>query len=95
MKCVHYIDLCFEIAWDNGKIDIGEVEGLSAYVLIGEDLSPNMESEDEIGSVRNIRALAGVAQWIECWPLSQKVTGSIPSQGTCLGCRPCPQLGVC
>ena len=24
-------------------------------------------------------ALAGVAQWIECWPVNQRVTGSIPS----------------
>ena len=30
------------------------------------------------------RALAGVAQWIECWPANQKVAGLIPSQGTCL-----------
>ena len=36
------------------------------------------------------RALAGVAQWIECQPRSQKVAGSIPSQGTCLGCEPGP-----
>ena len=39
--------------------------------------------------------LAGVAQWIECWPANQKVAGWIPSQGTCLGCRPGPQLGAC
>ena len=31
-------------------------------------------------------ALAGVAQWIECWPVNQSVTGSIPSQGKWLGC---------
>ena len=31
-------------------------------------------------------ALAGVAQWIELQPANQRVTGSIPSQGTCLGC---------
>ena len=35
-------------------------------------------------------ALAGVVQWMECWPVNQKVTGLIPSQGTCLGCRPGP-----
>ena len=40
-------------------------------------------------------ALAGVAQWIEHRPLSQKVAGLIPSQGTYLGCGPGPQLGVC
>ena len=33
-------------------------------------------------------ALAAVAQWIERWPASQGVSASIPSQGTCLGCRP-------
>ena len=40
-------------------------------------------------------ALARVAQWMECWPANQKVAGSIPSQGTCLGCGPDPQLGAC
>ena len=38
------------------------------------------------------KALAGVAQWFECQPADQKVAGSIPNQGTCLGCRPGPQL---
>ena len=33
-------------------------------------------------------ALAGVAQWIKHGPVRQRVAGSIPSQGTCLGCRP-------
>ena len=32
--------------------------------------------------------LAGVAQWIECWPAIQRVAGSIPGQGTYLSCRP-------
>ena len=39
-------------------------------------------------------ALAGVAQWIECWPVNQRIADSIPSQGTCLGCGPGPQMGV-
>ena len=42
-----------------------------------------------------INNLAGVAQWIECGPENQRVAGSIPSQGTCLGCGPGPQLGTC
>ena len=41
------------------------------------------------------QALAGVAQWIECLPANLRVTGSIPCQGTRLGSRPGPQLGVC
>ena len=39
-------------------------------------------------------ALAGVVQWIERRPVHWKVTGLIPSQGTCLGCAPGPQLGA-
>ena len=39
--------------------------------------------------------LAGVAQWTLCWPTDQKVAGSIPGQGTCLGGGPGPQLGTC
>ena len=36
---------------------------------------------------------AGVAQWIEHQPANPKVTSSISSQSTCLGCRPGPHLG--
>ena len=39
-------------------------------------------------------AQAGVAQWIECWPVNPKVAGLIPSQGICLGCGPGLWLGV-
>ena len=38
---------------------------------------------------------AGVAQWIEHQPANQSVAGLIPSQGTCLVCRPSPQSGAC
>ena len=38
--------------------------------------------------------LAGMALWIEHGPANQRVTGSIPSQGTFLGCSPGPQSGV-
>ena len=34
------------------------------------------------------KELGGVAQWVEC--AKQRVVSSIPSQGTCLGCRPGP-----
>ena len=44
---------------------------------------------------KQIWGLAVMAQWIECWPMNQGVAGSIPSQGTCLGCRPGPQWGAC
>ena len=40
-------------------------------------------------------ALAGVAQWTEQQTVKQRVASSIPSQGTCLGCGPGPQQGVC
>ena len=36
-------------------------------------------------------ALTSVAQWVGCCPIMQRVAGSIPSQGTCLGCSLSPQ----
>ena len=39
--------------------------------------------------------LVGIAQWIECGPVNQRVTSLIPSEGTCLGCGPGPQKGAC
>ena len=38
---------------------------------------------------------SALAHWIECGPMNQRVTGSIPSQGTCLGHGPGPQQGAC
>ena len=38
-------------------------------------------------------ALAGMAQWIELQPANQRVTGSIPSQGTCLIVAKVPKKG--
>ena len=40
---------------------------------------------------KDFPTLAGVAQWIEQWPVNQRVAGLIPSQGTCLGYRSGPQ----
>ena len=40
-------------------------------------------------------SMAGMTQWIDCCSPNPKVTGSIPSQDTCLGYRPGPQLGAC
>ena len=33
----------------------------------------------------------GVVQWVECQPANPGVSGSIPSQGTCLGFQLGPQ----
>ena len=65
-------------------------------------LNPNNTLQDHVKAGMRIQhllshilnrfvALAGMAQWIECWPANQKVTSLIPSQGTCLGCRPGPR----
>ena len=48
-----------------------------------------------LGCFNSNKALAGVAQWIEWWPATQKVADSIPSQGTYLACGPSPQVVVC
>ena len=44
--------------------------------------------------IRTQSTLAGVAQCIECQLANQRVTDSIPSQGTSLDCRPGSQLGA-
>ena len=44
---------------------------------------------------KKVGTLAGVAQWTAHGPENQRVTGSIPSQGTCLGCGPGAQQGAC
>ena len=36
-------------------------------------------------SIKKFLAVAGVAQWIECQPVNQRVIGLIPSQDTGLG----------
>ena len=57
----------------------------------------NGGTERKKGHMKEMKfhALATVALWIECWLVNQRVTGSIPSQGTCLGCGPGSQWGVC
>ena len=47
------------------------------------------------GSLKKDPCLAGVFQWIENQLVNQKVVGSIPSQGICLGRRLGPQLRAC
>ena len=47
------------------------------------------------GSQKLFVALAGVTQCIGRWPANRGVAGSIPSQGTCLGCVPGPHWGAC
>ena len=39
--------------------------------------------------------LTSVTHWAGCGPAKQKVTSSVPLQGTCLGCRFLPQLEAC
>ena len=40
----------------------------------------------KLSTIRNEQQpLAGAAQWTECQPANQRVTGLIPSQGTYLG----------
>ena len=36
----------------------------------------------------SLNAMSGIARWIKHRPENQRVAGSIPSQGRCLGCGP-------
>ena len=56
-------------------------------------LSEIAEFKDKIQKSTTSFALTGVSQWIERWPVNQRVAGSIPSQGTCLSCGASPQSG--
>ena len=56
----------------------------------GKSLRGNVKCRGSCQTNRQ-RTLAGMAQWIECQPVNQKVSGSIPRQGTCLGGRQDPQ----
>ena len=40
-----------------------------------------------------MKALAGVAQWAECRPMNQRVTGSIPSLGHMPGLQAMSPVG--
>ena len=53
----------------------------------------NFKTNHKATMIKTI-ALYSVAQWIEGQPAGQRVTDSIPSQGTCLGGGPDPQLGA-
>ena len=57
-------------------------------------LTPESDMHRTVIEKLNV-ALADVAQWVERRPANQSVTGSIPSQGTCMGCEPGRQLGAC
>ena len=55
------------------------------------DYFPNLISKDIQTNrhyilLKSFFALAGVVQWIERLSVNREVAGSIPSQGTCLGC---------
>ena len=52
----------------------------SPHQLLPEDLVSEIRTQDS--------ALAGVAQSTEPGTVNQRIMGSIPSQGICLGCRP-------
>ena len=60
----------------------------SEHILVAENNSCKVQGLKQYG------ALAGVAQWIEGQCANKRVTGSILSQGTCLGCGPGLQLGA-
>ena len=78
-----------EINTNTGRI----LEAIIIYVWREEERSGEDKIKISQYNLKNIFtfALSCVAQWIECRPVNQRVMmGLIPSQGTCLGCRPGP-----
>ena len=69
-------------------------ENVKDYVLLEEHNSLSSLNIESRGlSYKHYYALATVAQLESC-PIHQKVTGSIPCQGTYLGCRFCHGRGA-
>ena len=65
--------------------------GSAPYNITGVTRQRNMaQMKEQIKTPE--KALAGMAQWVQCRPVNQRVTSLIPSlsQGTCLGCGPGP-----
>ena len=97
---------CVTICMDGAAAVTGQLSGFTTWVkeissewesmhcvihremLASQKMSPEL---NVLPDVIKIIALAGVAQMIELWAANQSVAGSIPSQGTCLGCWPGPQ----
>ena len=79
-------DWCGSVDWElDCKAKSRQFNSQSGYM-------PGSRPRPQQGALeRQPHALAGVAQWIERGPVNQGVASSIPSQGTCLGCRPGPQ----
>ena len=85
--CVH----C-NIIYNSQDLEIAQVP---ISRLVNKKAMVHLQNGIILGHKTKESALAGVAQWIECQPVNQQVAGSIPSRGTCLGCRPGPWLEEC
>ena len=73
---------------------VGFIQGMQGWYNIHKSINVTHHI-NKMKHKNHMIALAGVAQWIECWPANQRVTCSIGSQGTCLGCRPGTLKGAC
>ena len=77
---------------------LGQCIWISAFILFVVGLRHLWKADESCISFfqRNcIQALTGVTQLVGCQTSKWKVTGSIPGQGTCLGCRFDLGWGVC
>ena len=86
----------------DGRVVIQMIQHMLCYILYSEctqNIKKTLKIIIKIKILRtyqlqlkiHIIVLAGVAQWIEHWPVNQEVASSIPSLGTFLGCGPGPQ----
>ena len=91
------LSLWYQQVWkQQGQVCVQKIMGRAGKNRLGYPqelwlLTPGSEKEVQALEL----ALAGVAPWIECWPVNQKVNSLSPSQGTCLGCGPGSWMGAC
>ena len=90
---VTYKGVHLQLSADFSKENLQATGGWKEVFKVMKDkhLHPRLLYPAKLSFRMEVHALAGVAQWIECQPVNQRVTSSIPSQGTCLGCGPGPQ----
>ena len=97
MKTLHEYRLIIALLLKGQKIYIAHVKHRLSFHCSEQSLDFSRPNFIWFGCIHEhlrsyfLLALAGVAQWIEHGPANQRVTGSIPSEGTCLGFRPGPQ----
>ena len=84
-----------EEGWWSGGLSESCVENIRAICLrmMGSETKVVVEETEINEQIEDILPWPMWLSWLDCHPVNRKFAGSIPGQGTCLGCGFVPQLG--